>query len=166
MALTTIVNLGLVASLTKQVATEEYASHPLKEGWEFNWATGTGEDQANSVFHVAGTAAAGVPVVLDLLGGGLTDAFGDAIAFTSLKAIFIRNTSTTDVNLLAEGTVGFFVTTGQVLLPGGAGADVFDRAGLRDHATVDTHRVGQHRDQARRAVRQMQPPYDPDRLAR
>ena len=124
MALTTIVNLGLVASLTKQVATEEYASHPLKEGWEFNWATGTGEDQANSVFHVAGTAAAGVPVVLDLLGGGLTDAFGDAIAFTSLKAIFIRNTSTTDVNLLAEGTVGFFVTTGQVLLPGGAGLSV------------------------------------------
>jgi hypothetical protein len=112
-SLKTLINLGLVAELVKQIASDEYATHPLGEGWSYDWPTGTGAGQANSSYHATGSATGGGdPVTLDLRGGGLTDAFGDAIAFTSVRALFVRNTGSAD--LVIGGTLsGINVTDAQ-----------------------------------------------------
>lgn len=57
-------------------------------------ASGTGLDQADLVFHDKRTLSATSSESLDLA-GGLTDAFGQSLAFARIKAITIRNLATT-----------------------------------------------------------------------
>lgn len=128
MALRTMLNLGLMATLTKQIASDEYANHPLDEMWSFDWQTGTGEGQANSLYHASGTVGAGLSVNKDLIGGGLVDAFGDAIAFTTVRAILIRNTSSGEINLTVQSTLPIFATGSDSLVIPAGGCVVFASA--------------------------------------
>jgi len=52
--------------------------------------SGTGLDKANLIFVDQRTVAASTNDDLDLIGGGLLDPFGDALAFVQLKGIYIR----------------------------------------------------------------------------
>ncbi|MHB9075856.1 MAG: hypothetical protein ACYC6G_20335 [Desulfobaccales bacterium] len=62
------------------------------------FAPGTGSEQADLVFGPdRRTLAGGASESLDLSGGGLTDAFGNAINCAKVRAIVIQNLSTTKI---------------------------------------------------------------------
>lgn len=61
---------------------------------EQSFTTGTGSGQANLIFHDQRQLADGVSEDLDLY-GGLTNAFGVALNFAKIKAMVIKNLSTT-----------------------------------------------------------------------
>lgn len=52
-------------------------------------ANGTGDNEANQVFADTRSLAAATAEELDL-SGGLTDAFGNSVAFTAIKSIMIK----------------------------------------------------------------------------
>lgn len=60
--------------------------------WAQAWAAGTGDQQANRLFH--DQKAISSIDTLDLT-GGLTDAFGNTLTFAKIKELWIKNTSTT-----------------------------------------------------------------------
>jgi len=73
-------------------------------------ATGTGTGKANQVYHDSAEIAAGDDVELDLK-SVLTDAYGDAVVMTKLKAVMVKNTHTTyslDVGGAAANAVALF----------------------------------------------------------
>ena len=55
---------------------------------------GTGLDNANQVYADSGAIGAAATVDIDLA-GTVTDVFGNTITFANIKAIFVKNTSTT-----------------------------------------------------------------------
>lgn len=65
-------------------------------------ADGTGADQAEIVWHDRRTLAAAGVDNLDLA-GGLVDAFGNTLAFTSLKALVLKNRGTASDDVLDIG---------------------------------------------------------------
>lgn len=76
-------------------------------------ASGAGADQANQVWSDTRTLSSGANETLDL-NGSLTNAIGESVTFTKLKAIFIRNKGTTAL------TVGNATTNGFISWVGGA----------------------------------------------
>ena len=80
-----------------------------------NFASGTGAGQANSVFTDTRTLTASGTENLDL-SGGLTDAFGNTLAFTRVKAILVvaRSANTNDVEVTrpASNGVPLFLSAG------------------------------------------------------
>lgn len=72
--------------------------------YEFDFADGTGNNQADKVFHDERTVAASDEDDLDLAGGLSQTIFGSSVTYTfaKIKAILIRNMNTTsgdDINL-------------------------------------------------------------------
>ena len=64
------------------------------------FTSGTGANQADIIFHDRRTLADNANETLNLYdSGSLLDAFGDAVAITRIKALYIKNNST-DANLL------------------------------------------------------------------
>ncbi len=62
------------------------------------FAPGTGSGQADLIFGPAQrTLAGGANESLDLVGGGLVDAFGNALNFAKVRAIVIQNLSATKI---------------------------------------------------------------------
>lgn len=61
-------------------------------------ANGTGADQANQVFVDTRTLASAANETLDL-SGSLTNAIGESVTFTKLKAIIVKNKGTTDLTI-------------------------------------------------------------------
>lgn len=85
-----------------------------------NGVVGTA-NQANTLYSAQQTALAAAGVVtMDLDAGTLTDAFGTALVFTSVKALYIKNTSTT-VSITLHGLNGSVPGTAQriTIPPGG-----------------------------------------------
>ena len=68
---------------------------------EDSLATGTAVEQANALWYDTRTLAA-TAENLDLA-GGVTDAFGDALTFTKIKKLLIRNNNTTSGQVLIVG---------------------------------------------------------------
>lgn len=66
----------------------------LSKTIEQAFATGTGDDQADQMFHDIRTLGDAATEDLDLY-GGLTNAFGVTLNFLKIKAMIIRNLSTT-----------------------------------------------------------------------
>lgn len=60
------------------------------------FANGTGNNQADLIFHDKRTLADGASENLDL-SGSLTDVFGSTLTFAKIKAIIIQNLSTTQI---------------------------------------------------------------------
>lgn len=86
----------------------------------FAWTNGTGAGQATGLYHAGfstvATLAAGASVVLNpTSGGGLVDAMGSAIAWTSLKAVMVENrTSSNSAVLSVSGAVSGVARAGGV----------------------------------------------------
>lgn len=83
----------------KNVKTMDY-SIPVDElikSITQDFAAGVGSEQCDLVFHDKRTLAGGANESLDLAGGGLTDAFGNALTFAKVRALVIQNLSATKV---------------------------------------------------------------------
>lgn len=87
----------------------------VDEAKVYSWPTGTDADEANQCYHAESTIAASATTTFDLTGGGLVNAFGEAIALTNVKAVYIENTGT--VSITVGGTNGM-VGSGFTLRPG------------------------------------------------
>jgi len=62
-------------------------------------ADGTSDNQVNQVWSTTGNLTPSATTTIDLA-GGITDLYGDTVTFAAIKAIIIKNTTTTD----ADGT--------------------------------------------------------------
>lgn len=75
--------------------------------------SGTGANQADQAYHLAGTLATATALEIDVRGGSLVDVFGDALAMVRVKAVYIQNRSAagllniTGTNaIVGSGTIG------------------------------------------------------------
>lgn len=71
---------------------------PMQRSVSIALASGTGSGQANMMFADERALSSGANESLDLA-GGLTDAFGTTITFTTVKAIIVESPSTNTVNV-------------------------------------------------------------------
>lgn len=74
-------------------------------------ANGTGADQANQVWSDTRTLTSGSNETLDL-NASLTNAAGESVTFTKVKAIFIRNKGTTALTIGGAASNGFISWVG------------------------------------------------------
>lgn len=102
MSLTTVVSLLLQATQTKTADLSQPMDSAQISG-NFSWASGTGANQADLVFHDTRTLALSTAEDLDLAGGGLTDQFGTALAFAKVKALLIKSAAANGGNLEVGG---------------------------------------------------------------
>lgn len=129
MTLETTIDLVVRATASKTTGLVD-SSSPLSKKYSVALNTGTGADKANESYHFRNTTlAASGSLALDLT-GGLTDAFGDVITFTRLKAIIVKNNSTTQTLSIRGPNRGVGL--------GGLGAGIDLRpGGLWMHACTD-----------------------------
>lgn len=110
---------GVVTGSNDLAAPEQ--SLNVKEVLTF--LTGSGPAQASAVFSDTRTLAASATETLDL-NGTLLDAFGQSVAFTSLKAILIKAHATNTNNVVvgdaaSNAQTGFLGATGTITLEPG-----------------------------------------------
>lgn len=84
-------SLSFYSTLTKAVG-QAYASMPLRDSLLQTFSNGSGANQATKQYNASGTITASGTAAFDFVAGGLTDAFGDAVSITGLKALLITNT--------------------------------------------------------------------------
>lgn len=80
-----------------------------KESGPVTLTEGTGNGQANKIFHKSSTLADGANETWDIRGGAATvDPFGTALTFGTVKALIVRAASTNTTNLtVGNGTNAF-----------------------------------------------------------
>ncbi len=100
MALTTRIPIGIVAGLTNPLDLATGVAE-LNYPKLFQWATGTGANQADRLFHDQRTLGASATESLDLA-GGLTDPFGATITFARIKLLAVYAASG-NTNLVQVG---------------------------------------------------------------
>ena len=121
--LTATVRASIVATATKTRDTGTL-TWPLNISDSLSLTTGNGANQVNEMFDDDRTLAASANEELDL-SGTLTNAFGDTIAFTGVKALYIKNNSSVDTLTVGDAAATpwepFFGATGETLQipPGG-----------------------------------------------
>lgn len=124
MALTTRLTTRLEASYTSPL---DLSSPVDALDWlmRLDLASGTGENQADLLWHDQRTIDASSSETLDLV-ATLTDAFGDALTFVELKLLLVRaaaaNTNNVQVSAtLTSGVTGLFLADedGLSVYPGG-----------------------------------------------
>jgi hypothetical protein len=91
--LTALVRLLVSGTYTKDLDLAD-PKDTLNKTIEQAFTTGTGAEQANIMFHDIRSLGDGATEDLDLF-GGLTNAFGVTLNFAKLKAMVIKNLSTT-----------------------------------------------------------------------
>lgn len=121
-ALTTTIKVNVQATYTDPLDLVT-AQDPLSFLRTISLATGTGASQADRSFHDIRTLASGANEALDLA-GVLADAFGDTLTFVKVKAIYVKNLSTTDDLLIggaAANALALFANSSDILQlrPGG-----------------------------------------------
>lgn len=96
----------------------------LRVTFQTDFTNGTGANQANRAWHDTRTLTTGANEDLDFA-GGVTDAFGNAVTFAAIKAIYVfaktANTTNLTISRPANGLV-LFAASGDalaVLKPGG-----------------------------------------------
>jgi hypothetical protein len=102
------------------------------------WTDGTAADQANRLWSDRRTVNASTTDSLDLSGTTLLDAFGIAVVFVKVKAVFLRNRSATQtltVTRPAAGVAIFTAASDAVPVPPG-GCFLLAGPGLAGLATV------------------------------
>ncbi len=122
-----------VASLLKDALDLSTVKDELLYNLAITLGNGTGANQANQVFHDQRTVAASSNEDLDLA-GALTNAVGDTITFTKVKAVIIKaaagNTNNVQVTRPASNGVPLFMAAGDgiALTPGAVFVAVFPDA--------------------------------------
>lgn len=105
--LTASVKLNVTAALSNALDIGT-ANFTVNETFSQSFANGTGASQANQVWSDTRQIAASGNDDLDLA-GGLTNALGTSLTFTSIKGIFVKAAATNTNNLIigAEGSAVF-----------------------------------------------------------
>jgi hypothetical protein len=140
MSLTSHLKLTITAQQTAPVDLGA-AGQTISDGLDLTLASGTGANQADRIFSDRRSLAASTPENLDLA-AVLTDPFGVAITFATIKAIVIKaaggNTNDVVVTRPASLGVPLFVAAGDgiAVKPGGAFVWVAPGAGVT--VTPDT----------------------------
>lgn len=123
MALTSKISVSVVAALTNALDLAT-ASVPLSVNETIRLASGTGNGQADKIFHDQRTLGASATEDLDLA-GSLTDALGTSLTFARIKALVVVAASgnTNNVNVIrpASNGVPLFLAAGDgvPVRPGG-----------------------------------------------
>lgn len=136
------VTLNVVAELINSLDVGN-VNYPAAYGANYNFADGTGADQAKEIFTDTRTLTASAAENLDLA-GVLTDAFGNVLTFTKIKALIVKAdpANTNDVVLGNHATAAWFPMLGAAthtvkVKPGGMVAFVApDANGLAVTATT------------------------------
>jgi hypothetical protein len=125
MALSALIDLALRTTLTGAPTELSSASSPVNVTANFNWADGSGANQASFVFADTRQIAASSNDDLDLA-GILTDALGNVITFTKIRAILVKAAAGNTNNVLigGAGAADFLTWVGDatdivVVRPGG-----------------------------------------------
>jgi hypothetical protein len=121
MNLATFINFRLLAIGSKSTAIAggpaQVDTNPIDVADQLVWQDGTGADKANKSYQMVGTIANLEVQTFDMT-SGLVDAFGDAVSFTRLKAVYLRNTTAAGgSSLLVGGTVSM-LPSGMTVRPG------------------------------------------------
>lgn len=103
------IRLGVTAAFSKVLGSGVSRRLPYIPRWDVDLSAGTGDGQANCVYHTTVTMASGdTDASIDLT--AVTDDFGDAINFAGIRALGIKHTS---------GTLSVTIAgTGQTLIQG------------------------------------------------
>ncbi len=124
MNLNTQVLFRLAATASKSAALDTTVGGALVLQESATLGDGTGADEADEVYHDAGTVAGGGMETLDLA-GALSDVFGETVGLARVKALLVRNVSDT-----TDAVDGHTRATEAVLRLGGgtdgSGASAFD----------------------------------------
>ncbi|MDM7915706.1 MAG: hypothetical protein QUU85_10650 [Candidatus Eisenbacteria bacterium] len=100
-SLSSTVLLRVKADLTNTAGLANAAAPVLLER-SLTWTNGVGANQANVVWTAERTLAASATEDLDFAGGGLTDAFGAAVAPAKIRAVIV-SASAGDTNSVVLG---------------------------------------------------------------
>jgi len=92
MSLSTKIVASITATHGKSFALDTTVSGAPKLEQNFTLADGTGDVQADRVYFSSGTLAASADIDIDL-SGSLTDIFGVAVQFATVKMLMVCNTS-------------------------------------------------------------------------
>jgi len=95
------IKLDVVAELLSTLDIGS-ARHALQYGYNAVLTDGTGANQAKALFADTRTLAASASENLDLA-GGLTDALGNALTFTKIKALIIKADAANTNDVLVGG---------------------------------------------------------------
>lgn len=122
-SLSSRVQVTLTGNYTSTVGLAEVAA-PLASQKIQDFTNGTGANQANVVWTSRRTLTTGASEDLDFAGGGLTDAFGAAVAPVRVKALYITasTANTTNLTLFGDANSILFLNTAATtvtLKPGG-----------------------------------------------
>lgn len=128
MTLTTVLGVTVRATNTSTIGLST-VTDPMQLALALNLTSGTGSGKADELFHDERALGNGGSETLDLTKGGLTDAFGNAIAITKLKVLLIMNASA-DATLQIGGAdnsqIELFADNSDILvLPSGSAIFVF-----------------------------------------
>ena len=124
MALTTQINLGLIATLTATAGDFGTTQFPVNYQKGFTWASGVAANQADFFWSDQRTLTTGANEDLDLA-GSLTSHLGGTVTFARIKAILFfaaaANTTNITISRPASNGVPFLSAASDafVLLPGG-----------------------------------------------
>lgn len=110
-------SLSFYSTLTKAVG-QSYASMPLRDSLLQSFSHGTGANQATDQYNASGTITASGTAAFDFVGGGLTDAFGDAVSLTGMKALLIVNTHASQPFTVTSSIAGL-IGAGSLVVPAG-----------------------------------------------
>lgn len=128
------IKVSLTGTLEKTFNEGGPAKYPLSYSKSYEFTNGAGAGQANMCYANENTSLSASGTDSIDLAGSLSDAFGDTITFTSIKAILIVAASTNGDNLVLGGNANafesFFNNAGDELLiaPGGCELLVNDNA--------------------------------------
>ena len=122
-SLTSRVELLVRGTLTNTLDLVE-STAPLASQRIQDFTNGVGANQANVIWSDQRTLTTGASEDLDLIGGGLTDAFGVAVAPAKLRAVVITSASanTTNLTLFGDAALVLLLNTAATtvtLQPGG-----------------------------------------------
>lgn len=105
-----------LAALFQNLLDIGTAEYKPQVNWQFDFTDGAGANQAQKVFTDTRTLTASSTEDLDLA-GGLTDAFGNVLTLTEVKAIIIKAAAGNTNNVIVGGAA-----SNQFVTPFGAGA--------------------------------------------
>ncbi len=115
------INFGVLAIGSQSTTISGGPTHvdtsPVTVADQMTWLDGTAADQAGVVYHRVTALTAGMGSTIDMAGGGIVDVFGNAFGPARVKAVYIKNTSTTAATLTIAGN-NASICGGFTMLPG------------------------------------------------
>lgn len=123
-SLTSKLELVVTGTLTNVLDLGVTATAPLITRKPQDFANGVGANQANVIWSDSRTLTTGATEDIDLIGGGLTDAFGVAVAPAKLRSVVVisATSNTTNLTLFGDAASPLILNTAATtftLQPGG-----------------------------------------------